>query len=330
MTLVVENAWTDTQSSGSTFTFDTLAEPAEGNLLIAATVATNNYLAQLTTATGGWTRIIGGHVNYARVAVFWKIAGAGEGTSFPDFHDYPAFNQGWSGSMLEISGFDPTNPIDDFDFTAGYATSAVAPSVGQNNDNELIISGHGLYGYPSVSQDVDNALVKQTDINETSAYPSSSLTGTEIKTVAGAGPPYPTGTYTHTWLAATNKYYLSFTLAIGNGETIIAADSLPLTFDAKNVTVTSDGIIAAKSMALTFTEYKPTVENPRTIPADSLALTFAAKDADITFSPIVQAESLALTFKPQKASVDGFYVGQVVPGIWPNEIEPTGSIGDST
>ena len=127
-------------TAGQSITISRPTGTAQGDLLLAA-IAINENVTNFA-APSGWTQVnYGNSGNEVVLAVYYKVAGASEPTSyaFTWTNSYLAV-----GTILRYSGVDTTNPIDVSGSSTGTSNSAVAPSVTTTVDGAMVVRIAGV------------------------------------------------------------------------------------------------------------------------------------------------------------------------------------------
>jgi len=315
MSSTVENVWEDSDTNTTTFAFTPGGVPADGSLLIACIVNTKS---AGFSAADSWATLGNESPGAFHTKVLWRTAGGSEPATY-NFTSEDATD--WAGCIIEISGHDPSDPIDDFAVTTGRDVTAIAPSVTTTRGDDLIISG-------ALSEGSASPFVIDTDLTgsgwDVVDGSGDVATGGGTVNVAAVG---ATGSYSHDQNA--NSKYMAFTIAIKDKATVIDVNANSQKFTSYNVIVTLSGEISAKHNRQVFTSYNVTVLHPTTLSIDHNAQKFTSYNIVRTFKPKVEVNHSAQKFESFNVMVDGFYVGQVVPGVWPDERPDTGKVEET-
>lgn len=128
---IVQSAKAQPASTGTSVDFTLGVSPTAGNILVAFTgYSQSGAVRSLTSAAGTWTKIDDLTLNNDSLSDWWHVVVGGDGTTW----SFPISGTAeWrSGVMYELSGVDPTTPINQHSIVTGVnlgAGTAITPSV---------------------------------------------------------------------------------------------------------------------------------------------------------------------------------------------------------
>lgn len=319
MAIVIEQTSESEGDKDTTFELNiTGGAPTQDNLLIAFVGHADNTSITPDPADG-WTELVEQTFGNGVLAIYWKIAGAAEPSTLYEFTG--GGSERWAGILMEISGHLASNPIDDWAITTGSSATPMSPSVTVSLDGGLVISGTGFDVEPK-NEYIDSGLSNDFVSDSHGAGDDVAVWGGS-ETIATAG---ASGTYTHG--NDDTGAYAAFTVAVKINEdpTVISANKNSQIFTVLTPTVVANGVISAKKNSQLFTALSPTVLHPTTISANINSQIFTSYNIVRTFKPTINANKSVQKFTALKPSVDGFFVGQAIPGVWPDERTGTGHV----